>query len=405
MKQKLKHRIRNYFLKQKLLKQNIQCNYVVDKDKSSILIIDTNIPEYDKDSGSRRLLLLIKLMLKNNFTVLLFADLMEYRYQSDYIKAFQSLGVHVYNPCINENGDLLTRSLFITSVAQNADFVWLHRPDIFGRYIEFIKSNLPNAKIIFDMVDFHYLRLNREWELNNNPKTLKRANKYLDIELHACKNADEIILISSGDKVALKKYDVDLSKSKVLSNLHEYIIPGEGFNMFEQRKDLLFIGGFLHEPNEDAVLFLYDEIMPLVWKALPEVKVNIIGSYVPEKVLNLQSDKFIVHGFVNQVEPYFNSTRLFVAPLRYGAGIKGKIGQSLENSLPLVTTDIGAEGFDFGNFKQDMVANNPKEIAEKIISIYNDSEKWQSISKYSKTILEPFSLKQAEKTLMEILKS
>lgn len=405
MKLKLKHKVRNAFLKEKLLKQKKHCNLQsLKKDDPTVLIIDTNIPEFNKDSGSRRLTTLIKLMLQNKYTVLLLADLKEYRYKSEYIKGFESIGVHVYSPCINENGDLLTRSLFIESVADKVDFVWLHRPDIFDKYFKFIKFTIPHAKVIYDMVDFHYLRLYREWEFDKNPKTLKRAKGYLKKEINACKNADEIILISKGDKVALESSDVDLSKTKILSNIHEYIPSNNHFLPFEKRSGLLFIGGFLHEPNEDAVLYLHNEIMPLVWKAIPNVVVSIVGSYVPDNVLKLQSERFKVLGFVDDVTPYFDSSKLFVAPLRYGAGIKGKIGQSLENSLPLITSDIGAEGFEFGEYEDNMIANSPEEFADKIIAIYNDKKKWNAISTFSKKILAPFSLECAEKTLLEILK-
>ncbi|WP_250432781.1 glycosyltransferase [Hanstruepera flava] len=401
-----KLKVKNKIFERRLIKKEAFCDFkYLDSAKPIVFVIDAIIPEFDKDSGSRRLFSLIKLMLKENFTVVLMADLKEYKYaRSNYIEKYKAIGVHVYVPCLNSNSELVTREMFVEQVSKKADFIWLHRPGIFDKYYSIAKKAASKAKFIYDMVDFHYLRLKREWELNQNKETLKEANAYLEIELNACKNADEIILISKDDKVALNDFDVDLSKTTILSNVHNFV-EDIVKTPFEDRKDLLFVGGFSHTPNVDAIRYLHDKIMPLIWKTIPELKVNIIGSYPTDDVLALHSEKFNVLGFVEDITPYFKSAKVFIAPLRYGAGIKGKIGQSLEYALPVVTTDIGAEGFDFGMFEQDMVANNSNEIAEKIISIYQDSEKWEAISNYSKTILEPFSLQATEKTVLKILDS
>lgn len=161
---------------------------------------------------------------------------------------------------------------------------------------------------------------------------------------------------------------------------------------FEDRKELLFIGGFDHTPNIDAVNYLYEEIMPLLWKSLPEISITVIGSNPPPSILELNSEKFKIVGYVKDVSPYFLNSRIFVAPLRYGAGIKGKIGQSLEYGLPLVTTNIGAEGFDFGENKNLIVGNTTQEIVNNIIKIYQNEEIWNEISLASQKVIEPFSV-------------
>src|SRR5690606_29308341 len=145
------------------------------------------------------------------------------------------------------------------------------------------------------------------------------------------------------------------------------------------------------KPNQDAIRFLHDEIMPIVWKEIPGLKVNIIGSYATDFVKALNTETFNIIGFVDDVKEYFNNSRLFIAPLRYGAGIKGKIGQSLEYSLPLVTTSIGAEGFDFMDKEEVMIANTAEEIADKIINLYTDKKLWEFTSDTCESILEPFS--------------
>lgn len=404
MKSNLKIQIKNKFLAKKLRKQGkaLDTN-TIDTSKPVVLIVDNLIPEFDKDSGSRRLFKLIQLMLKNNFTVVLMADLKEYKYKSDYITRFREKGVFVYEPYINNKDKFVSKEGFLKEVGHHIDFVWLHRPEIFSGYYNVIKANCPKASVIFDMVDFHYLRLKREYEIDNNSETLKAAKDYLKMELDNCKKADKIVLISTGDKEALKDYDVDLSKAEILSNVHQYHKKDASFTSFEDREELLFIGGFKHAPNEDAVLYLNHDIMPKIWDQYPDLKVNIVGSYPTEPVLNLDSELFKIHGFVDDVAPFFKSAKAFVAPLRYGAGIKGKIGQSLEYSLPVITTDVGAEGFDFKPYQDIMIANDADNFAENVMKLIADKTIFNNLSNQAEAILSPFSLQQTEENLLKIL--
>ncbi|MGY0392983.1 glycosyltransferase [Bizionia sp. KMM 8389] len=404
MKSNLKIRIKNTFLAKKLKRENkLLALDSIDTSKPVVLVIDHMIPEFDKDSGSRRLFELIKLMLKNKYTVVLMADLKEYKYQSNYIAPFQELGVYVYEPGITKNGAFLSKAGFIKAIASKIDFVWLHRPEIFKGYYSFIKKQVPEARFIFDMVDFHYLRLFREYEIDGNEKTLQLAKNFLKIELDNCHKADKIVLISTGDETALQDFDIDLNKAEILSNVHQHQPKSAAFVPFEARKELLFIGGFKHAPNEDAVLYLHTDIMPKIWAVYPDLVVHIIGSYPTESVQALHSDLFKIHGFVTDVAPYFNTAKAFVAPLRYGAGIKGKIGQSLEYSLPVVTTGIGAEGFDFSPYADTMIANDADAFAANVLEIIGDKNLFNAVSDASETILAPFSLAQTETNLLKVL--
>jgi O-antigen biosynthesis protein len=366
-----------------------------------VLIIDDKIPEFDKDSGSRRLTEIIKLLLKNKVGVFLMADLKEYRYKTDYVAFFRKLGVDVYEPSLNQKSKLVTRDEFLKLNLPKVGFVWLHRPEIFKKYAPIVKMYNPNVKLFFDMVDFHYLRFKREATFSDNNETLKTAEKYLKLELENCSLADKTIVISELDKIALKPYFDDDSKTIAIGNIHQFINNKELPN-YSQRKDLIFIGGFDHKPNVDCVNYLHSEIMPIIWKTHPEISISIIGSKVPEVIKALDKPNFRIIGYVAHLDSYFNVARIFVAPLQYGAGIKGKIGQSLEYSLPLVTTDIGAEGFDFFENKELMIANTTEEIAQKIITIYKDEAVWNKISKNSYKVIEPFSLESIEKKIVSL---
>lgn len=371
--------------------------------EKNVLIIDEIIPEFNKDSGSRRLTEIIKLLLKNEVSVFLLADLKQYKYKSDYIQKFKDLGVNVYEPSIDSDGKLVTKEGFLNRIASKIDIAWLHRPMVFNKYQSVIEKANPKTKLVFDMVDFHYIRLLREYKLNKDESLKTEAEKFLKIELENCKKADSVIAISTTDKVLLKQYFNEDEKVVLISNIHQHLGKTSDFIRFENRKNLLFVGSFRHDPNNDAVKYLKNSIMPLVWKQLPDVEVNIVGSYFTDEINALASNKFNILGFADDLNAYLNNTKLFVAPLRFGAGIKGKIGQSLEHSLPLVTTDVGAEGFNFDNQKEAMIANTPETTAKKIVELYTNQKLWEAASDASQTILEPFSLATTEAQIHKII--
>jgi glycosyltransferase involved in cell wall biosynthesis len=391
-------------LAKKLKKQKKQVDFTGNlKYDKNVIIIDTKVPEYNKDSGSRRLTEIIKLLVKNNVGVFLMADFKEYRFTTDYVQYFKDLGVVVYEPGIDKSGKLIAKKDFIKQVLPFADSVWLHRPEIFAKYYPVVRKFKPETKVFFDMVDFHYLRFKRESELTGNADILKKADKYLKLELDNCKKADKIIVISDVEKESVKEFYNEDSKIISIGNIHQFI-ENENPVSFENRKDLLFIGGFDHKPNVDAVNYLAEEIMPLLWKSNPEISISIIGSNPPESIQKLNSEKFRVVGYAEDVAPYFLNSRIFVAPLRYGAGIKGKIGQSLEFGLPLVTTNVGAEGFNFQESRNITVGNTSQEIVDNIISLYQNKELWQKISSDSKKVIQPFSNYAIEQKILSLFK-
>jgi glycosyltransferase involved in cell wall biosynthesis len=165
-----------------------------------------------------------------------------------------------------------------------------------------------------------------------------------------------------------------------MPNIHEVIkeIPP-----FDARKDLMFIGGFLHQPNEDGVFFFVREIFPIIRERIPDVRFFVVGSDPSKELLKLDSHDVKVTGYVKDVIPFFNNCRVFVSPLRYGAGMKGKIGQSMGYGLPVVTTTIGAEGIGMVEGETALIADGPEDFANAVVRLYTDADLWSRMSSAS----------------------
>ncbi len=192
-----------------------------------------------------------------------------------------------------------------------------------------------------------------------------------------------------------------ITNAHVFPNIHVARSRSHGF---EQTDGLIFIGGYSHVPNVDAAEWLVNAIMPLVWDDFPSLTVTLLGSNPSERVWRLADDRRVrVTGFIHDVEPYFQSARVFVAPLRYGAGLKGKIGQSLEFGLPVVTTSIGAEGFDFVDGHDALIADEPGAFADAVKRLYSDRMLWTRMSAASSSKLAPFLPERAKERLAAIV--
>ena len=188
---------------------------------------------------------------------------------------------------------------------------------------------------------------------------------------------------------------------EVVPNIHEVV---KEVKPFRERKNIMFIGSFLHQPNEDAVQFFVRDIFPFIKKRIPDMKFFVVGSDPLDSILKLDSDTIKVTGYVKDVAPFFEACRVFVAPLRYGAGMKGKIGQSMAYGLPVVTTMIGAEGIGLVNNQNALITDEPDKFADAVLRLYEDEELWNKISRDSIGHIEKnYSQETISKEMAEIL--
>jgi glycosyltransferase involved in cell wall biosynthesis len=281
------------------------------------------------------------------------------------------------------------------------DMVWLCKPHN-NEQFKFLFEKKKDLRWIYDTIDLHFLRLQREGELSKDDNLIQSANAIKLVELDIAKHADVTIAITNDEQIILQKEQIN--NVAVIPNIHEIKTTPEEAKSFSTRNGLLFIGGYLHKPNIDAAEWLVKEIMPIIWEQDPSITLTLLGSSPTKEVLALQSARVIVPGYIHDVSSYFNNNRIFVAPLRFGAGMKGKIGQSLEFGLPIVSTDIGVEGVGLADGHDVMVANDTTAFAEKIMQLYNSPELWNEIRTNSINAIRVYSpevVKQQLKNLFE----
>jgi len=400
----IKRKIKNYVYVRKhypLVSTNVEYH----PDRKTIIIIDALIPSYDKDSGSNRITEIAIFLGKyyNVFLMHWFSPIPKLD-EKKYIENFNNHNVVVYSPFITKYGIMRGKKHFLETLLPKLDFVWCHGPEILENYLEFFRKKAPQTKIIFDMIDIHFLRMERAQEINFDKKISREIEHYKYLETEFSKKADRIAVISQQEKNVMKSY-VEESKLFTISNMHNIKRKPEEVPSFEKRKGIFFIGSFLHAPNIDAVVYLFNKIMPHVWKILPDLKVIIIGQNPPEEIIKLNSELFEITGFVEDVTPFFENCIASISPLRFGAGVKGKIGQALEYSIPVVTTEIGAEGMFLEDKVSALISKNEDYVgfAENIIEICTNKSIWETISNNSEKAIFPFTTEAQKSEIFRLL--
>jgi GT2 family glycosyltransferase len=361
----------------------------------TILVIDSYVPLYDRESGCVRLLNILKLLLNLGYSVIFFPD--NGYPEQPYTSVLQQMGIEVIygTPQRYNLEEKLLKYLPLI------DGVWLCRPELCDKYMDLIrlKTKVP---IIYDTIDLHFLRLKRQKDYldASYQNTTWSWETYQKLELNYANQAEATVVVTEDERQVLS--DLGVKNVWVIPNIHEEIHLSENV-AFEERSGLVFIGSYNHPPNIDAVKWLCLEIMPLVWATRPDITINLLGSNLKDEVKELANDKVIVTGYVPEVEPYFQKSRVFVAPLRFGAGMKGKIGQSLSLGLPTITTKIGAEGMGLIDHQDVLIADTAEEFAQAVIELYDNMELWQKLSNNSLETIKRYQPATVQTNLQTLL--
>lgn len=361
-----------------------------------ILIIDDIPPLPDRAAGALRHYHTLKQMINLGYIVT-YVHLSGKNYTDEnatgYLKYFKMLGVEFIwfnyeswwsfreTPQVKSVLQDLINTLNLN--LRNYNLIYIAFWHIAEYFIDIIRKHVPDVPILIDTMDLHYLREKRQAEISNNAEMIAIANSNKKRELEVYSKADCITTVTENDRNELKKYLSDKS-ILILTDVHDSV---ELNTPFEERKDLLFVGNFNHTPNEDAVIFFCKEIFPKIVSQIPDIKFYIVGNNPSDRVKLLTSEKIVVTGWVPEIKPYLEKCRVSIVPLRYGAGNKGKVGETLSHGVPMVSTSIGAEGMNIVNGVHSFITDKPEQFAEYVIKLHEDKELWQKFSTQGKQLI------------------
>lgn len=373
-----------------------QCSEgLTDRHYSEIvLIIDALTPRPDRDSGSLRLLNLMRMLREEGAHVVFIPA--DQSHAGQYTVDLQTLGVEVwYAPF------LPSLPAWLRKHGQRFDSVLVCRHYVMREVMPLLRRYAPQARVILDTVDLHYLREQRGAELTNDPARARAAMRTRRSELDVIARSDATFVVSEVERDLLAEALPD-SRVEVLSNLHR--MGGEGLP-FEQRRDLMFVGGFRHPPNVDAACWFVDEVWPLLREQEPELQFHCIGGDVPPAVQALSTRPgVIVHGHVPDLTRLLAGVRLTVAPIRYGAGVKGKVNQPMAHGQPVVATACAIEGMHLRPDVDVLVADDAAGFAAAVLRVYREPALWQQLARNGRcNIQRHFSLDAGRAVVRQVL--
>lgn len=256
------------------------------------------------------------------------------------------------------------------------DLFFLSRVHAGGQFYETIRAHAPDARILFNAVDLHYVREGREGCLEGNRSKIGAARATRERELHLVRQADAALVVSQ-DELTLLRREAPEARVHAFPLIRD--IAGRGAD-FAARRHIGFIGGYKHQPNIDAALHFLEAIWPRIRRELPEAQFHLMGADMPDFLSARTDPGLVIVGHVPDLRVAFEDMRLTVAPLRYGAGAKGKVLSSLTHGVPCICTSIAAEGMQLGSDGGILVADAPEDFAALVVRAYRDEPLWQQLS-------------------------
>lgn len=340
--------------------------------KPTVLWIDWHIPEQDTNAGDYAVFSYCSSLQRLGFKVCYWSDDPQWRYQDP----------RHLNKLLNSQWDIWNTAGFsfnesISDLGKLVDLVVVARP-LAAQYLKALRD-YTTAPIIYYCHDLHYLRESRRLKIEeknlNSREVYDRISSIMKIkaiEHSIIENTDLLVTVSQHEKEVV---NTDLPNARV--SVWPWCCPTNPrpAESAVAPNAILFIGGMQHTPNQDAVRWFTKEVLPLVKQKIKDIQVIIVGEKAPPDIEALHNDQDIfVKGHVEDLTPLLHRATLLVAPVRYGAGFKGKVAMAMSHGLPVVTTSIGAEGMDLTDGVNVLVADTAETFAEKVCSILEDED-------------------------------
>jgi len=362
--------------------------------RGQVLVIDHRMPTPDRDCGSIRMLEMLRAIRQRGHHVCFVPDNM--LANPPYQQLLQRAGVEViHHPYYHSVGS------FLKQHGSEFDLVLISRAEIAARYMTSVKRFAPCAKVVFDTVDLRFLREEREAEVKQDRSFRAAVATRKQQELRLARRSDLTLVVSPIEKAILAREcpGLDVRIVSTICPIEDRPLPG-----LENRRNIIFIGGFEHPPNSDAVLYFARDIFPRIRAIIPDAVFQVIGPEPPPEVRRLAGPNIEILGYVADIRPLFDRARLSVAPLRFGAGVKGKVNQSMALGVPTVVTTIAAEGMYLVHGQNAMIADDPSSFADVVVRIWSSTELWERLSISGReNIREHFSVEAASRPIDDLL--
>jgi GT2 family glycosyltransferase/glycosyltransferase involved in cell wall biosynthesis len=363
----------------------------------TILVIDHYVPQPDRDAGSRVMVEFIRQFIAMGMKVIFWPD--NLWHMPVYTQQLQVMGVEVIY------GDRREKVFdkFIAERGADINHVLLSRPTIAGNYIDALRRH-TRARLSYFGHDLHFMRLRRQRQATGDDRFGVEADAIEQVERDLWDRCDTVFYPSEEEAAQVRS---------MAPNARVMAVPLYCFRQPEKisasdlakRHDILFVAGFGHPPNVDAACWLIEKILPRVHACLPHVQLLLVGSNPTEEVVALAGDKVQVLGYVDDetLVSMYQSSRVVVAPLRFGAGVKLKVLEAMANGVPVVTTSVGAQGLP--SLEEVVpVSDDPEQIADALVGLLVDDARWSAVSDAASTyISENFSSARMATALKDVL--
>ncbi len=347
-------------------------------NRSNILIVEACMITPDQDSGSVRMLNLMRLLLIDGHHITIVADNLDG--DAKYAAALTAMGVEVLHGRFagSVKNVLRQRGAYL-------DTIVFCRYYIATQYVSTVRTLVPHARIVFDTVDLHFLREEREATLTGDAAMHRSAASTRSKELAVMEKCDITVVVSAVEKALLAKL-LPHVHVEIISNINppdtdlQVGLATKNVEALDHRQGILFIGGFRHPPNVDAIKWYVTHVLPLLRELLPNVVTTVVGSHMPAEITSLQRDGLLIKGFVADTATLLRTARVSIAPLRYGSGVKGKISEAMNHGIPVVATSSAVEAMQLQDGLDVLVADTAADFAQAIARLYTDAPLWAQLS-------------------------
>lgn len=363
-------------------------------DQACVVILDHEVPTPDLDAGSLRMTEIIKAIRNRGHHVTFIPDVATT--PDRYIEDLEQLGVVVVWPPTGN-----TAERYLEEHGRAIDLVILSREGVATHHLDTVRRLAPRARVVFDTVDLHYLRERRAASIAEDREQVWASRRRKLRELSLVRRCDVTLVVSPFEQRILRR-QCPGSDIRVLPTIVD--VPSDPPPGRSGRDGILFIGGFRHAPNIDAVHYFVAQILPLILKRAPSTVFRVVGSHAPEEFEAFQDEHVEILGYVPDLAPVLDRALISVAPLRFGAGVKGKVNVSMAHGVPTVISPLAAEGMHLIHRHDTMIADSPEAFAAAVVELAESPDLWTTLARNGRSsVREHFSIEAVRHQIDDLL--